>query len=328
MEDLFKKLDSPLPDTSYVDNQKGIIMEKFLNVKMLSIYNQDYTLNSNQEDSSIDLIRVYKKDPSKAEIEEYKKIGFVYKPSWILWLMYLKNNDYMKSIKSKEKNAINKALREIQNNNEYYVLIKENLERNQLDDFYKLYNKGLTRIKRAVNVAKSDYQIFLDNLDRFTGIFIYYQSQLIGGLLSKKNDENSMLRAVYLSVDKSHHFIDVTRILYYYHVQTSINLGYDIASLGADPSFYGHVASLGLFHIKKIMGFIPFPAKIYEDGGPDYFEKVVSLKNFDDPVLSVSYDEYNQSKFNGYIYYNNRNFNKKIIDAKFFNELIEKKVEY
>lgn len=281
-------------------NFENIINEYFEDLNICSNYSE--TPFKEIQIKNFDILREYnkKKDLSYQD--------YILKPSWILWILALKNlntaEDYLNVILNKKNRyLIKKSLNTFSENEMYKLNIFNRIDETELKKFYELYSKNIENMKHGINLLKDDFNIFLENKDDFININIKYEEKIIGGLLAVKKGE--MLRAIYLATDKTHKNVDVTRLLYYFLIDISIKHKYIYCSLGADPSIYGHMVSVGLYHIKKNMGFIPFPSKIYGEDSLDLYEKILRINKFNDIALSLGYADNDSSSSNldAYIYY-------------------------
>lgn len=307
-------------------NKCDWVHEKFKDLNIISAYKAPLVeLDEIQKNNSIDLLRSYNFSESKQLIRK----GYIAKPSWILWLHenYKSPKSYLSSLGQKDRYFVNKAERELSSNPEFRIIIEDTIKKEHLDDFYSLYRSSISTLKNGVDLLGDDYKEFLIRKNDFKGIYIYHQNEIIGGVLCIKKE--NMLRAIYLATKKAHYSFDITRYLYYTVIKCSIQDKYKYSSLGADPSLYGHMVSIGLFHIKRRMGFKPIPSKFMGEDSLDLFEKVLRVdKSLDGVLLSIGYanNDFTSNHLDCYVYSSNRLSEKykKIVSANFFENIYYK----
>ncbi|EWG08350.1 MULTISPECIES: peptidogalycan biosysnthesis protein [Cytobacillus] len=310
-------------------SESEYILEKFKDLKIVSAYGSKWEkLRDFEKDESIDILRSYSTSDCDSKLI---RDGYILKPSWILWLLennkYNSDDDYLNSLRKKDRYEIKKSLKFLQDSHAYKITIEDSISERNLKNFYELYKGNIKSIKNGVDLLKEDYNEFLKRRTDFKGIYIYCENSIIGGILCIKRER--MLRAIYLAVDKNNtQPFDVTRLLYFTLIREGISQNYELTSLGADPSLYGHMVSIGLFHIKKKMGFRPYPAKYMGEESLDLYEKLINVDKFNGIALSLAYEnnDCNSNNLDCYVYSNYEipDKERKKIMSEFFTNIIYK----
>ncbi|MFS2257376.1 peptidogalycan biosysnthesis protein [Bacillus safensis] len=286
---------------------RDLIKENFLDLNIISSYKASYeSLIDLGKNNRADILRAY----STEKHEKYINNGFIAKPSWVIWLLENKKfnnvNEYVTVLNKKDRHSIRKAIKLLNNNPNFKLVVEDEIKEENLKKFYDLYKSNIASMQNGVNLLKNDYKEFLLKKDRYKGIYFYLGETLIGGVLCIK--KSNMLRAIYLATLKFNINVNVSRYLYYTLIRISIEDGYEFTSLGADPTLYGHMVSTGLFHIKRKMGFKPLPSKYMGEDSLDLYEKVLNIEKFNGLAMSLAYENNNLSskKLDCYIFSSSR----------------------
>ncbi|WP_088036563.1 peptidogalycan biosysnthesis protein [Evansella clarkii] len=298
------KLQEPYSDEVM---NRDLIKENFLDLNIISSYKPSYeSLIDKEKNNQVDILRAY----STEKHEKYIDNGFIVKPSWVIWILENKRfnnvNEYVTVLNKKDRHSIRKTIKVLNNNPNFKLVVEDVIKEENLKKFYDLYKSNIASMQNGVDLLKSDYKEFLLNKGRYKGIYFYLGDTLIGGVLCIK--KNNMLRAIYLATLKDNINVNVSRYLYYTLIRVSIEDGYEFTSLGADPTLYGHMVSIGLFRIKRKMGFKPLPSKYMGEDSLDLYEKIVNIEKFNGLAMSLAYENNNLSskKLDCYVFCSSR----------------------
>lgn len=274
-------------ETPYTERKEALELEgsvrreHFMDLVLLSFYGSDIydklnRMNTSEKMGSYDILRIY--NPNLEQRRQLACNGFIYKPSWLLWICpsYQSDEEYLAILSKKQRQRTRKAVNIVESR--FKVVVEDGLEIKTIDKWYELYRNRVREMKRGLLIAEADRHVFITQPEKFVGLFIYDGSQMIGGTLCLRRNDMNMLRVVYSATDPNYMgSVELSRYLYFLLLRTARELGYSISSLGVDPNLYGHVVSVGLYSFKWRIGFRPIPAQIYGEDSSDVLERIISF---------------------------------------------------
>lgn len=285
-----KKIIEPYPECDKDFYTKdGLYEEQLLDTVLLSIYG-NHDIPSDCE--KYDAVRVF--NPSETIIDKYAGV-YTLKPSILFWYLEtpLSIDEYLTKLSHNYKLLLKKSL--IYEKNKLNLFVENYINKERLDDFYCLYREQITKIKNGIDVASQDYHEFISNPEKYAGIYIYENNELLAGMLIIKHFNKNTIRAVYMA-DRKHKKISTSRLLYYHLIEYGIQHNYDYISLGCDPNLYGHIVSVGLLLFKTLAGFKVCDANNFGIDSPKVLEKINKRDKFGDVLIEFYYDDNNNLK--------------------------------
>jgi hypothetical protein len=264
-----------------------MIIEDFFDLRVAKFEAEEAIPEDILARPNFDIIRVY--EPTMNQCSRLLPLGFIYKPSWLLWLrpVYSTVDEYFSSLDRHSRGLIRNTVRRVEA--QYQTHIELELHPETFQHWLPVYQKRIAELPHGVDGATADTDWFLSEPEKFVGVFVYDGHQVIAGGISLKVPDCQRLRLIYYAGDSSFRHLDLARYVYFTIANVARELGYQTLSAGADPNFYGHGISTGLYLFKKRMGFQAEPRQTHETSGANVLEKIVSLAKCEDVSFSLGY---------------------------------------
>ncbi|MFJ5726870.1 GNAT family N-acetyltransferase [Streptomyces paradoxus] len=229
-------------------------------------------------------------DPTREQYEQLTPQGFRLKPQWLFWSrpVYDTIDAYLATLHPRLRKSTRVAVRRLEP--EHTLVVQSPVEPDSLDTWYELYRRHIARLPKGTLYAADDLADFRARPERVVALYLHHEGRMIAGLITLKVPAHRMLRAIYFGCDPSCPDPGIMRYLFLRAGEVAHELGYERLAAGADPNFYGHDVSTGLYLLKKRLGFRIDPLWRYEADDPPVLEKVVSLDRCEDPSFHLGYD--------------------------------------
>ncbi|MFD7136162.1 GNAT family N-acetyltransferase [Streptomyces sp. NPDC059894] len=252
----------------------------------------DEALGRNWHDPSVDVDLVKVRLTSLEHRRKLEAAGFLVKPVWVNWMAPLLDSEqtFLSRLPLKERQSIRQAARRAEANGIELVVLEEVTERDLLH-FLELYDRQVARMERGVNYARRQQRQLARRLDSLLAVHAYAGDRLVGGCLGWLRPDQAMVQLRFSAVDDGARQGMLSRVLYSTALEAARHRRLTWASLGNDPSLFGHTVQPGLFHFKARLGFRPVPTQaIPPRVTGDEAELIVRIRALADPSLSLAYD--------------------------------------
>ncbi|ASW55297.1 hypothetical protein [Plantactinospora sp. KBS50] len=240
--------------------------------------------------SAPDVIRVI--DPEKTEEAALAALGFVRRPRWVNWCAAVRDSEeeFVSLLSKKQRREILVGRRFIESE-DLRIEVRPGLRPDLLDDFLSLYDKQIALMPNGVNVARSQRDALLAAAEDHVGIHLYASDDMVAASIWWRRPALSSLQCRFATTSPNVRAGSVTRAMYMEALRFARQDGLTLASLGNDPSLFGHIVQPGLYDFKIRFGFAPVPSGFFDpDLGGQYVDKFLTLRSLSDPSLVVTWD--------------------------------------
>ncbi|MEU4982766.1 GNAT family N-acetyltransferase [Streptomyces sp. NPDC021969] len=252
----------------------------------------DEALGRDWHDPSLDVDLVKVRLTTLEHRRELEAARFLVKPAWVNWLAPLLDSEqtFLSRLPLKERQSIRQAARRAEAGGIELVVLEDMTERDLLR-FLELYDRQVARMERGVNYARRQQRQLARRLDSLLAVHAYADGRLVGGCLGWLRPDQAMMQLRFSAVDDGARQGMLSRVLYSAAMEAARHRGLTWASLGNDPSLFGHTAQPGLFRFKARLGFRPVPTQaVPPKVTGDEAELVVRMRALAEPSLSLAYD--------------------------------------
>ncbi|MFD9880362.1 hypothetical protein ACFWZT_02705 [Streptomyces alboflavus] len=242
----------------------------------------------------IDIVRLAESDvdPSGAVDADLVALGFVARPKWLNWCAPVRESRaaFEAALSGTERRNIRLGTRFV-HDEELRLDVRVGLTEDLVDEFLVLYEQQIAGMPRGQNFARRGRDRLLAGADEHVSVCVTTRdgAMLVGSLWWIR-PEDSVLQMRYSASAADARSGRVMRAAYAEALQFAREQGLAYASLGNDPSLFGHVVQPGLFNFKTRFGFAPVPAQVLTPKlGGGFVDKFLTLRSLSDPALVVTW---------------------------------------
>ncbi|MFB7258683.1 GNAT family N-acetyltransferase [Streptomyces nojiriensis] len=222
---------------------------------------------------------------------ELEAAGFLVKPTWVNWVAPLlaSESDFLGRLPLRERQSVRQAARRAEGNGIELVVLPR-VTAHDLQDFLELYDRQIARMEHGVNYARRQQRQLLRHPDSLLAVYAYAGDRLVGGCLGWLRLDQSMVQLRFSAVEDVGRQGMLSRVLYMAAMEAARRRSLTWASLGNDPSLFGHTAQPGLFRFKARLGFRPIPTQaIPPRVTGDEAELILRMRALAEPSISLAY---------------------------------------
>ncbi|REK84545.1 hypothetical protein DY245_42740 [Streptomyces inhibens] len=218
-------------------------------------------------------------------------LGFVVRPRWINWVSSLGSSEeeFVSALSGTERRNIRLGRRFIQDE-KLRVDVQVGLTEPLLDKFLVVYEAQVAGMPRGKNIAREWREQLLAAPSEYTSVCVYSGTTMVAGSLWWMRHKESILQLRFSAAFANARSSRVMRAAYVQAFEFAREAGLNFASLGNDPSLFGHIVQPGLFNFKSRLGFTAIPAQVF---GPtlagEFADRFISLRSLSDPSLVVTW---------------------------------------
>ncbi|KAB1140012.1 hypothetical protein F7R91_37685 [Streptomyces luteolifulvus] len=240
-------------------------------------------------DAPVDIVRLAKSDDlDEATLAD---LGFVARPRWINWCAPVRDSeaDFEAALSGTERRNIRLGRRFVQDEG-LHVSVRVGLTPELVDQFLVLYDRQIETMPRGKNFARRWRDRLLAAGHEHVSVCVYEGARMIVGSLWWIRPEQSVLQMRFSAASADARLSRVMRVAYMEAFRFARESGLAFASLGNDPSLFGHVVQPGLFTFKSRFGFAPVPSQTLDPKlGGEHADRILTLRSLSDPALVVTW---------------------------------------
>ncbi|MEU9716197.1 hypothetical protein [Streptomyces sp. NPDC047976] len=241
-----------------------------------------------EADVPLDIARLA--DSEEADDDVLAELGFTARPHWVNWCAPVRSSEaeYTAALSGTERRNVRLGRRVILDES-LRLVVQEGLTEELMDDFLDVYDAQIAGMPRGRNFARARRERLLDAAAEHIGVSVYAGPTMVAGSLWRVRPEPSVLQMRFSASAPDARSGRVLRAVYAEALEYARGRGLAHASLGNDPSLFGHVVQPGLFNFKSRFGFTPVPSQILDPHlGGEYADRFLSLRSLADPTLVVA----------------------------------------
>ncbi|WP_344583723.1 hypothetical protein [Streptomyces lunalinharesii] len=218
-------------------------------------------------------------------------MGFVTRPKWVNWVAPLQSSEeeYLSALSGTERRNIRLGRRFIQEE-KLRVDVRVGITEPLIDEFLVLYDAQVAGMPRGKNIAREWRARLLAASSEYACVGVYSGAAMVAGSLWWIRHEESLLQLRFSAASANARLSRVMRATYVKAFQFAREAGLTFASLGNDPSLFGHIVQPGLFNFKSRLGFTVIPSQVF---GPnlagEFADRFLRLRSLSDPSLVVTW---------------------------------------
>lgn len=240
-------------------------------------------------DAPVDVVRLTESE--NLDDAALARLGFVARPKWINWIASLgySEEEFVSALSGTERRNIRLGRRFIQDE-KLRVDVRVGLTESLLDEFLVVYEEQVAGMPRGKNIAWEWRDHMLATRSEYTCVCVYSGTTMVAGSLWRMRHEESILQLRFSAASADARSSRVMRAAYLEAFQFAREAGLTFASLGNDPSLFGHVVQPGLFNFKSRLGFTVIPSQVFGlNFAGEFADRFLSLRHLSDPSLVVTW---------------------------------------
>lgn len=239
--------------------------------------------------AAIDVVRLT--DSEAIDDATLTRLGFMARPQWVNWCAALRSSEeeFEAALSGTERRNIRLGRRFIEDAR-MRVEVREGLTEGLVDDFLTVYDEQIARMPRGKNFARRWRDRLLAGSDEHVSACVYADETMVAGSLWWMRQEQSVLQMRFSAASRDARSNRVLRAAYLEAFRFARRSGVAFASLGNDPSLFGHVVQPGLFNFKSRLGFTVVPSQVLDPRlAGEFADRFLSLRSLSDPSLVVTW---------------------------------------
>ncbi|MFI5528234.1 GNAT family N-acetyltransferase [Kitasatospora sp. NPDC051853] len=244
--------------------------------------------------AELDLVRLGEPGTEDAVLH---RLGFTARPKWVNWVAPLGGSpdEWLASLGGTERRNVRLAHRFVAAEG-MRLEVHQGLTERQLDAFLPVYDEQIAGMPRGRNFARKHRDRLLEGADGLLSVFVHADggadSPLVAGSLWQWRPAESVLQLRFSAAAADARSGRVMRAAYAAAFDRARAGGLGYASLGNDPSLFGHVVQPGLFTFKSRLGFRALPSEVLNpELAGEFQDRFLSLRALADPSLVVAWGE-------------------------------------
>jgi hypothetical protein len=240
-------------------------------------------------DVPVDIVRLT--DSADVDEETLAEWGFIARPRWVNWCAPLRGSEdeFEAALSTAERRDIRRA-RRFAEREDLRVDLRVGLTPELMDEFLVVYDRQIAEMPRGKDFARRSRERLLDAAADHIAVSLYAGDTMVVGSVWWVRPEQSVLQLRFSAAAAGARAGGVMRVAYARALRFARDNGLEFASLGNDPSLFGHVVQPGLFDFKSRRGFAPVPAQVLEprlDG--EFADIFLTLRSLTDPALVLTW---------------------------------------
>ncbi|MFI7288288.1 GNAT family N-acetyltransferase [Streptomyces anulatus] len=240
-------------------------------------------------EASVDIVRLAESE--SLDETALAGLGFVPRPRWINWCALVRESatEFEAALPGTERRNARLGRRFVQEEG-LRVSVRVGLTEELVDEFLTVYDRQIEAMPRGKNYARRWRDRLLDAAGEHVGVSVHHGTRMIVGSLWWIRTEQSVLQMRFSAASPDARASRVMRVAYLEAFQFARESGLAFASLGNDPSLFGHVVQPGLFTFKSRLGFTPVPSQVLDPRlAGEYADRFLTLRSLSDPALVVTW---------------------------------------
>ncbi|MEU6628796.1 hypothetical protein ABZ905_10945 [Streptomyces parvus] len=229
-------------------------------------------------------------DSEKVDDAALAELGFVARPHWVNWCAPVRasEEEFTAGLSATERRNVRLGRRVIQDAS-MRVVVKEGLTEELMDEFLEVYDAQIAGMPTGRNFARERRDRLLEASAEHIGVSVYAGATMVAGSLWRIRTEPSVLQMRFSASSADARSGRVLRAVYAEALAFARGRGLAFASLGNDPSLFGHIVQPGLFNFKSRFGFTPVPSDVLDPHlGGEHADRFLSLRSLADPTLVLA----------------------------------------
>jgi len=248
-----------------------------------------------EADVPVDIVRLA--DSDSLDEATLARLGFVARPHWINWCAPVRDSatEFEAALSGAERRNIRLGRRFVQDEG-LHVGVRVGLTPELVDEFLVLYDRQIETMPRGKNFARRWRDRLLAAGHEHVSVCVYEGTRMIVGSLWWIRPEQSVLQLRFSAASVDARLSRVMRVAYVEAFHFARESGLAFASLGNDPSLFGHVVQPGLFTFKSRFGFAPVPSQVLAPHlAGEHADMFLTLRSLSDPALVVTWGRHRGS---------------------------------
>lgn len=229
-------------------------------------------------------------DPENLDDEGGTCPDLLIRPRWLNWVARVgtSEEEFLQGLSGQERRNVRLGRRFIQEE-DLRLDIGVGLTEALVDEFLVLYAAQIAAMPRGVDFAHRWRDRMLADTSEHLGAWLFEGSRLVAGSIWRLRTDKGVLQLRFSATAPWQRSGRVVRALYVAAFQFARDMALPFASLGNDPSLFGHVVQPGLFAFKGRLGFTPVPAEVLDPRlAGDFAERFLRLRGLAQPSLVVT----------------------------------------
>ena len=234
-------------------------------------------------DTPIDIVRLAGSD--SLDEPTLVGLGFVARPRWINWCTPVRGSapEFEAALAGSERRNIRLGRRFVADEG-LRVEVRAGLTPQLVDEFLLLYDRQIESMPRGKNFARRWRDRLLAAGHEHVSVCAYAGTDMVVGSLWWIRTDQSVLQMRFSAASPDARLSRVMRVAYLDAFQFARERGLGFASLGNDPSLFGHVVQPGLLTFKSRLGFVPVPSGILDPRlAGEHADRFLTLRALSDP---------------------------------------------
>ncbi|MEV6165583.1 hypothetical protein AB0L71_27445 [Streptomyces sp. NPDC052052] len=245
-----------------------------------------------EAEEPVDIVRLAASDGlDEATLAE---LGFVVRPRWINWCAPVRESaeEFEAALPGTERRNIRLGRRFVHDEG-LRVGVRVGLTPEFLDEFLVVYDRQIEAMPRGKNFARRWRERLLERAPEHVSVCVYDGDTMMVGSIWWIRPEQSVLQMRFSAACADARMSRVMRVAYTEALGFARENGLAHASLGNDPSLFGHVVQPGLFTFKSRFGFVPVPSEALDPNlAGEHADRFLTLRALSDPALVVTWGRY------------------------------------
>ncbi|MZD56780.1 GNAT family N-acetyltransferase [Streptomyces sp. SID5606] len=241
-------------------------------------------------DRPVDVVRLL--DVEGLGEDDRDRLGFLTRPRWLNWWAPLgaSEEEFIGRLSGTERRNIRLGRQAVRDEN-LSIIVRPGLTEEAFDEFLAVYDAQLAGMTRGKDYARRSRDYLLGKSSEHMTVFVHDGQTVVVASIWWIRTQESVLQLRFSAAAPSARSSRVMRATYTEAFRYARESGLSYASLGNDPSLFGHVVQPGLFNFKSRLGFSVIPSEALESRlGGVFTDRFVSLRSLSDPTLVITTD--------------------------------------
>ncbi|AUY53126.1 hypothetical protein [Streptomyces sp. CB01881] len=219
------------------------------------------------------------------------ELGFTARPRWVNWCAQVRDSEEeFESGLSRTERRNGRLARRFVQEQQLRAEVRQGLAEDVLDAFLDVYDEQIAGMPRGKNFARRERERLLAAAPDHVSVCVYAGEAMVAGSLWRVRRGESVLQMRFSAASADARSGRVMRAAYGEAFRFARDHGLEFASLGNDPSLFGHVVQPGLFNFKSRLGFGVVPSQVLDPNlAGEFADRFLSLRSLSDPSLVVTW---------------------------------------